>query len=90
MSKDIIEYSQPIGDRAVYTTCYMCACRCGIKVHLKDGRLRYIEGNRDHLMTAQVAHISDIDGKVVTRLPLNVERLIHRVRQLVVAVIVRK
>ena len=26
----------------------MCACRCGIKVHLKDGRIRYIEGNRDH------------------------------------------
>jgi anaerobic selenocysteine-containing dehydrogenase len=26
----------------------MCACRCGIKVHLEDGRLRYIEGNRDH------------------------------------------
>ena len=26
----------------------MCACRCGIKVHLKDGRVRYIEGNRDH------------------------------------------
>src|ERR1700739_2086787 len=41
-------YSQPIGDQVAYTTCYMCACRCGIKVHLKDGNLRYIEGNRDH------------------------------------------
>ena len=30
------------------TTCYMCACRCGIDVHLKDGKVRYIEGNRDH------------------------------------------
>jgi anaerobic selenocysteine-containing dehydrogenase len=30
------------------TTCYMCACRCGIKVHLADGKLRYIEGDRDH------------------------------------------
>jgi anaerobic selenocysteine-containing dehydrogenase len=30
------------------TTCYMCACRCGIKVHLEGGKLRYIEGNRDH------------------------------------------
>jgi sulfite dehydrogenase (quinone) subunit SoeA len=30
------------------TTCYMCACRCGIKVHLEDGKLRYIEGNREH------------------------------------------
>ncbi len=26
----------------------MCACRCGIKVHMKDGSVRYIEGNRDH------------------------------------------
>jgi anaerobic selenocysteine-containing dehydrogenase len=30
------------------TTCYMCACRCGIRVHLKNGRVRYIDGNRDH------------------------------------------
>jgi len=30
------------------TTCYMCACRCGIKVHLENGKLRHIEGNRDH------------------------------------------
>src|SRR5262245_61066230 len=26
----------------------MCACRCGIRVFLKDGKVRYIEGNRDH------------------------------------------
>src|SRR5262249_59419724 len=30
------------------TTCYMCACRCGIRVFLRDGKVRYIEGNRDH------------------------------------------
>ena len=30
------------------TTCYMCACRCGIKVTLRDGEIRYIEGNPDH------------------------------------------
>ncbi|HMO09302.1 MAG TPA: molybdopterin-dependent oxidoreductase [Paracoccaceae bacterium] len=30
------------------TTCYMCACRCGIDVHLRDGRVTLIEGNRDH------------------------------------------
>jgi sulfite dehydrogenase (quinone) subunit SoeA len=39
---------KPIGDEVKDTTCYMCACRCGIKVHLKDGSVRYIEGNRDH------------------------------------------
>ncbi|HZT18919.1 MAG TPA: molybdopterin-dependent oxidoreductase, partial [Dongiaceae bacterium] len=43
-----IELSRPIADEVKLTTCYMCACRCGIKVHLKDGRIRYIEGNRDH------------------------------------------
>ncbi len=48
MPKDNIDYSAPVGDAVAYTTCYMCACRCGIKVHLKDGKLRYIEGNRDH------------------------------------------
>ncbi len=30
------------------TTCYMCACRCGIRVHLRDGQVRYIEGNPNH------------------------------------------
>lgn len=30
------------------TTCYMCACRCGIKVHLQNGQVRFIEGNSDH------------------------------------------
>jgi anaerobic selenocysteine-containing dehydrogenase len=41
--------TQPIvSDEIRKTTCYMCACRCGINVHLKDGEIRYIEGNRDH------------------------------------------
>ncbi|MCU0952750.1 MAG: molybdopterin oxidoreductase family protein, partial [Burkholderiaceae bacterium] len=26
----------------------MCACRCGIRVHLRDGEIRYIDGNPDH------------------------------------------
>jgi len=30
------------------TTCYMCACRCGIRVTLRDGQVRHIEGNPDH------------------------------------------
>ena len=30
------------------TTCYMCACRCGIRVHLENGALRYIDGNPNH------------------------------------------
>ncbi|MES9963284.1 MAG: molybdopterin-dependent oxidoreductase, partial [Candidatus Sedimenticola sp. 20ELBAFRAG] len=30
------------------TTCYMCACRCGIRVTLRDGEVRHIEGNPNH------------------------------------------
>ena len=37
-----------VSDEIRKTTCYMCACRCGIDVHIRDGRIRYIEGNRDH------------------------------------------
>jgi len=37
-----------VADEIKKTTCYMCACRCGINVYLKDGRIRYIEGNPDH------------------------------------------
>jgi anaerobic selenocysteine-containing dehydrogenase len=31
-----------------YSTCYMCACRCGIKVTLEGNRVRFIQGNRNH------------------------------------------
>ena len=40
--------SPPVSDEVRKTTCYMCACRCGINVHMKDGQVAYIEGNRDH------------------------------------------
>ena len=40
--------SESPADRIEKTTCYMCACRCGINVYLKDGKVRYIDGNRDH------------------------------------------
>ncbi|MGB0577037.1 MAG: formate dehydrogenase, partial [Alphaproteobacteria bacterium] len=43
-----IDTSPTVSDEIKETTCYMCACRCGIKVHMKDGGIRYIEGNRNH------------------------------------------
>ncbi|MGH8216194.1 MAG: molybdopterin-dependent oxidoreductase [Rhodanobacteraceae bacterium] len=43
-----LELNRPTGDEVKTTTCYMCACRCGIRVHLKNGRVRYIDGNPDH------------------------------------------
>ncbi|NCT68824.1 MAG: molybdopterin-dependent oxidoreductase [Rhodanobacteraceae bacterium] len=43
-----LNLNRPTGDEVKTTTCYMCACRCGIRVHLKDGRVRYIDGNPRH------------------------------------------
>ena len=41
-----------------HTTCYMCACRCGINVTTeeKDGKphVRFIQGNRNHLVNQGV------------------------------------
>ncbi|MGR3802686.1 molybdopterin oxidoreductase family protein [Marinibacterium profundimaris] len=48
MIKPDLDTAPRISDEIRKTTCYMCACRCGINVHLKDGRVTYIEGNRDH------------------------------------------
>jgi len=31
-----------------YTTCYMCACRCGIKVTVEGNQVRFIQGNKNH------------------------------------------
>ncbi len=43
-----LDLDKPTGDSVKTTTCYMCACRCGIRVHMKDGRVRYIDGNPAH------------------------------------------
>ncbi|TMK24524.1 MAG: formate dehydrogenase, partial [Alphaproteobacteria bacterium] len=46
--REQVDTSPRVSDEVKYTTCYMCACRCGIKVHLKDGGIRFIEGNPRH------------------------------------------
>ncbi len=48
-----LDTSPAVSDEVRRTTCYMCACRCGINVHMKNGpdgkkQVAYIEGNRDH------------------------------------------
>ncbi|MEM8626640.1 MAG: hypothetical protein AAGF32_01760, partial [Pseudomonadota bacterium] len=48
-----VDTSPHVSDEVRKTTCYMCACRCGIDVHLRaddngDMKVRYIEGNKDH------------------------------------------
>ncbi len=48
MKEPKLNLSPSPGDEFKTTTCYMCACRCGIKVWLKDGKIRYIQGNPAH------------------------------------------
>ena len=48
MAQPALNLSPSPGDAVKDTTCYMCACRCGIKVWLQDGQVRYIQGNREH------------------------------------------
>ncbi|MDP5360585.1 MAG: molybdopterin-dependent oxidoreductase, partial [Paracoccaceae bacterium] len=43
-----LDTSPFVSDEVRKTTCYMCACRCGINVHMKGGKVAYIEGNKDH------------------------------------------
>jgi anaerobic selenocysteine-containing dehydrogenase len=45
---DGVDTSPAVSDEVRQTTCYMCACRCGIDVHLSRGVIRYIRGNRNH------------------------------------------
>ncbi|WP_242112748.1 molybdopterin oxidoreductase family protein [Luteimonas aquatica] len=53
MKEPALDLSPSPGDQVKTTTCYMCACRCGIKVWLKDAgpqgpTIRYIQGNAAH------------------------------------------
>ena len=47
-TQPVVDTSPIVSDEIRKTTCYMCACRCGINVHMKEGKVAYIEGNRDH------------------------------------------
>jgi anaerobic selenocysteine-containing dehydrogenase len=43
-----LDLSPALADEIRRTTCYMCACRCGIDVHFRGGRPVYVDGNRSH------------------------------------------
>ena len=68
MNQPRIDTSPRVSDEIRKTTCYMCACRCGINVHMKDGRVAYIEGNRDHPVNKGV--LCAIPGSAATAIML--------------------
>ena len=74
-----IDLSSAVGDQVKYTTCYMCACRCGIKVHLKDGALRYIEGNPDHPVNRGVLCAKGSAGIMHQHSPAKLSKPLKRV-----------
>jgi sulfite dehydrogenase (quinone) subunit SoeA len=55
------------------TTCYMCACRCGIRVHLRDGKdgleVRYIDGNPAHPLNKGVICAKGASGIMKQKSP---------------------
>src|SRR5258708_31374056 len=77
--RELIDTSPRISDEVKYTTCYMCACRCGIKVHLKDGAIRYIEGNRDHPVNRGVICGKGASGIMQQASPAKLQRPLKRV-----------
>ena len=48
MAQNTVQFEDHDQQSIQYTTCYMCACRCGIKVTLENHNIRFIEGNRHH------------------------------------------
>ncbi len=74
-----INLSPPISDEVRKTTCYMCACRCGIDVHLKSGRVSYIEGNRDHPINKGVLCAKGASGIMQVTAPSRLRSPLRRV-----------
>ena len=63
------------------TTCYMCACRCGIRVHLKDGEIRYIDGNPAHPLNKGVICAKGASGIMKQKSPARLTRPLRRKRE---------
>ncbi len=60
------------------TTCFMCACRCGIRVHLRDGKVRYIDGNPNHPLNQGVICAKGASGIMKQYSPARLTRPLKR------------
>ena len=79
MAGNSINCSPEVADEVKATTCYMCACRCGIKVHLKNGKIRYIQGNRDHPVNKGVLCAKGSAGIMTQYSPAKLTKPLKRV-----------
>ena len=79
MSDRPIDTSPKVGDEVKTTTCYMCACRCGIRVHLRDGAIRYIQGNPDHPVNQGVLCAKGSAGIMTQYSPARLTKPLRRI-----------
>lgn len=79
MNQPWIDTSPKVSDEIRKTTCYMCACRCGINVHMKEGRVAYIEGNRDHPVNKGVLCAKGSAGIMQVNAPARLRAPLRRV-----------
>jgi sulfite dehydrogenase (quinone) subunit SoeA len=79
MGQPKIETSPHVSDEVRKTTCYMCACRCGINVHLTSGKVTYIEGNRDHPVNKGVLCAKGASGIMQVTAPSRLRTPLRRV-----------
>jgi anaerobic selenocysteine-containing dehydrogenase len=74
---DPIHKISPV-DEVKKTTCYMCACRCGIRAHLRDGELVYIDGNPDHPLNQGVICAKGSSGIMKQKSPARITQPLLR------------
>lgn len=81
MPKDqpVLDLSPHVSDEVRKTTCYMCACRCGINVHMKEGKVAYIEGNKDHPVNKGVLCAKGSAGIMQVNAPSRLKSPLKRV-----------
>ncbi|WP_417472240.1 molybdopterin oxidoreductase family protein [Luteimonas mephitis] len=83
-NEPVLDLSPSPGDEVKTTTCYMCACRCGIKVWLADDgqqgkTIRYIQGNPAHPVNQGVLCAKGAAGIMQHYSPARLEKPLLRV-----------
>ncbi len=84
MTQPILNLSPKVSDEVKQTTCYMCACRCGITVHLKANpagelKVAYIEGNKNHPVNKGVLCAKGSAGIMQINAPSRLRNPLRRV-----------
>ena len=84
MAPKDLDLSPHVSDEIRQTTCYMCACRCGINVHLREGadgkpKVRYIEGNKNHPVNKGVLCAKGSAGIMQHYSPARLQKPLKRV-----------